>query len=961
MLGFLIMTGLILAMSYRAYTAALTYGIPGIRNFSRADYKGANQNWSFTESENGLLYFANNDGLAEFNGKTWTIYRSVKAVHRVVCADGKRVYIGAFNDFGYYEENERGILKYHSLLSLLPEKERDFNEIWKIHKTKYGIVFQSFKAIFIFQNNSITRLTPPSGFHFSFYVNERLWVYDEKSGLMQLDRGKLLPIPGGRFFSGRRIWSILSLNPTEVLIGTARDGLFRYDGKEFRPWNPAVNDKLKKHQLYSARKLKNNSFAFGTIQNGLILTDSEGNLMLEINKERGLPNNTVLDIGQDSRGNIWLCLDNGISMIDYESPISFFQNYFDIGTLYSSARLGGIIYLGTNQGLFYTRQEDFVNPSKSKSSFILIPGTEGQVWNLSVIDNTLFCGHNNGIYEVRGITARRISFDQGAWNFLRINQSPMVLVGTYGGLTVLEKRGESWEFRNNIRGFSESSRFVQMDNSGNIWVSHTYKGVYRLSPDPDWRQVLSVRFFNSGNGLPSDQANSLFNIRSEPVLATTKGIFSFNSKTGNFEKSTRYSPYFDAELPVTYLYEDSRQNIWFCADKRIGVLRRQEDGSFKKITVPFQVLNDQIIPSFEHIRELDQNNVLIGIEGGFANYLANNVRDYSKPCSIFISEFRSSDTTEGIFRYDGTKNSQTLIPAFKYRNNTISVTFAANIYESESVDFQYKLAGFDEDWSEWSTETTKEYTNLPDGKYTFLIRARNNSLSTPAELSYHFIILPPWYRSVYALILYGLMLIILIWLGKKYFDQSMEKSRKTEFLKQEELHRLREQRLKEDSLIAEKEVERLRNEALNLEMIHKEKELANSSMLLIKKNEMLNLLYEELQSISSSPGTDTAKSKINSLIRKISKEIDNDNQKKVFNLHLEQVYEVMFKKLKEQYPEITPHELNLCAYLRMNMSSKEIATLMNISPRGVEIGRYRLRKKLKLDREANLTDFIMNL
>jgi DNA-binding CsgD family transcriptional regulator len=132
-------------------------------------------------------------------------------------------------------------------------------------------------------------------------------------------------------------------------------------------------------------------------------------------------------------------------------------------------------------------------------------------------------------------------------------------------------------------------------------------------------------------------------------------------------------------------------------------------------------------------------------------------------------------------------------------------------------------------------------------------------------------------------------------------------------------------------------------------------------MLLIKKNNILNKLQADLRGVNSSLGNDSAKNRISSLIKRIDKEIDNEKQWKVFNTHIEQVYEDLFKKLKDKYPDLTPRELSLCAYLRMNISSKEIATLMNISARGVEISRYRIRKKLRLDREANLTEFMINL
>lgn len=937
------------------------YGMPGIRNFLRSEYSGANQNWSFTETENGLLYFANNDGLTEYNGSNWRIYTSVKAVHRVVCADGNRIYIGAFNDFGYYEENEKGALLYHSLTHLLKDKIRDFDEIWRIHKTSFGIVFQSFKGIFIYQNDKISVVLPPSNFHFSYYVNDRLWIYDEQKGLMYYNDGKVIPIPGGDFFAGTQIWSVLPLNPREIIIGTAKRGLFLFNGSKIVAWNSPINEKLKKYQLYSAKLLKNNYFAFGTIQNGLIISDTAGNLIIEISKERGLQNNTVLDIGQDYFGNVWLCLDNGISMIEFDSPISYFQNYFDIGTLYSSAKFGDNIYLGTNQGLFYIRNSEYRNPSKTKSGFRLIEGTEGQVWNLSVIDNSLFCGHKNGVFLVQGNTAQKISSIQGAWNFLKINNTDFILVGTYAGLSVLEKQGSSWQLRNTIKGFAESSRFIQADNKGNIWVSQTYKGVYKLKISGDWKTVLDKQFYNSKNGLPSDQANSLFKIQSELYIAASAGIYAFDYQTSRFEKASRFASYFDKEVAIDYLYQDSQQNIWFSSDKTIGVLRLQEDGSYKMITVPFRKLNDQIVPSFVHIKELDENNVLIGLEGGFANYLSNYNKDYSKTCTIYISDLRSGDTTEGVYRFDSRKTSQLLIPEFRHKNNNISISFAANNFESDEMNFQYMLKGFDENWSEWTSENFKEYTNLPYGKYTFMIRARNSLLTTPSELSFKFVVLPPWYRSVYALVIYFILLILIIYLIKRYLSFSIEKSRLAEKRKQQEKFQIREQKLKEEALLGEKEVQRLQNEALNRDMIHKEKELANSTMLLIRKNEILTNLQNDLQRIFASLDNDLAKSKISSLVKQINKENDSENQWKVFNLHIEQVYEDMFKKLKERYPELTPHELSLCAYLRMNMSSKEIASLMNISARGVEIGRYRLRKKLGLDRDVNLTEFMMSL
>ncbi len=953
--------GLVMIINTHLKATSLYYGLPGIRNFSRTDYAGGIQNWSFCETDNGLLYFANTDGLLEFNGANWTVYQSIKAANRAVCADGNRVYVGAYGEFGFFEENKTGTLEYHSLVHLIKGKVGDFDEIWHIYKTSFGVVFQSFKAIFIYQNEKIDIVYPRSSFHFSFYVNGILWVYDEEMGLMQYRDGKVRLAPGGDFFIGTRIWSVISLNDDEILIGTSKKGVFRYNGINVIPWKSEINENLKRFQIYSAKRLNNNYFAFGTIQNGLIVTDTAGKLVFEVNKERGLQNNTILDIGQDKSGNIWLCLDNGISMLEFDSPVSFLQNYFDIGTGYASARFGDYLYLGTNQGLFYIKWNDFSNPSKLKTNFRLIEGTEGQVWNLSVIDNALFCGHHNGVFQVSGNQATKISSEPGAWNFLRLKRGKYTLVGNYQGLSILENNNGSWQYRNSIKGFNESSRFVQSDQAGNIWVSHPYKGIFKLKPDSLWRNIVDVKLFTSKDGLPSDWSNLIFKTQNEIVVATINGIYGFDDIAGKFEVKKKYISYFEKGQQIDFFHEDKGRNIWFYAANQFGVLRLLEDGSFKKIVIPFSKLNKMILPGFEHINEIDPNNILIGIEGGFANYVSKFDKDYTVPSTIYISDLRSRDTAEGIFRFNSKIEKQAVIPAFQYSNNTISISFASNNFEMPEVDFQYRLIGFDKDWSEWTTKKFKEYTNLPPGNYTFELRAGSNNQVGASLLSYKFEVLPPWYRSEIALVIYFILFLLLLYYGQRYLSRRIEKLHKIENQKQKEKYQGRVQVLKEEALIAEKEMERLRNERLNLEMIHKEKELANSTMLLIMKNNILNKLQTDLQSVNLTLSNDEAKNNISVIIKRIEKEIDNEKQWKVFNLHIEQVYEELFKKLKESYPELTPRELSLCAYLRMNISSKEIATLMNISPRGVEISRYRIRKKLKLEREANLTEFMINL
>jgi DNA-binding CsgD family transcriptional regulator len=957
----IIFTGLfiIIFQVFNVQGQLLRYGLPGIRNFQRSEYNCGTQNWAVAQAPNGMVYFANNEGLLEFDGQHWNTYRDVPLVYRSLCIDNNRIYIGTFNEIGYYEPEGSGRLKYHSLSYLIKNKTTEIDEVWRIHKTSFGIVFQSFKGLFIYDQHTIKTVLPHSRFHFSYYVNGILWVYDEVEGLMQYREGKLKRIPDGNFFSGTEIWTILPVNDEQVIIGTAKKGVFLYDGVKMTPWNTPVNALLKQYQIFSGTLIQNKYYVFGTIQNGLIISDRSGKIILEMNKMRGLQNNTVLSICADHEGSIWLGLDNGISMIDFNSPVTFIQNYFDLGTGYASARFNNKFYLGTNQGLFYINWDDFLNPLKRKESFKMMEGTEGQVWNLSVIDNTLLCAHNNGVFQIQGDKITKISPSEGVWTFLKLNENTMI-AGTYNGLSVFKKAGNQWKFQNEVMGFNESSRFMQLDKDGYLWISHRYKGIYRLKLNAGYTKVDEVKHFNSKDGLPSNNGINLYKIKSDIVFTTDSGIFRYNDLKNKFEKDLRYSNFFTGKQRVDALYQDQGENIWYYSSQQAGVFRSQEDGTYKNIASPFSQLSGRII-SFEHINALDLKNVIIGIEGGFAHYNADYYKDYLKSFPIHITDLHSNDTTEGSFRMSSTDLKQDIIPEFHFHNNTILISYAASFYEDQQIFFQYKLNGFDNAWSEWTRMSFKEYTNLHEGSYTFSLKARNVFGTISPVLNYQFEILSPWYRSTVAWIFYLIMIIAGIITGIKYFQKKLNDSMLKEKQRQKEKFKEREYLLKEEALIAEKEMALLRNEKLNIEMIHKEKELANSTMYIIQKNNILNKIITDLKNLTGITEDDHLKSKINSSIKRINKEIDNEKQWQVFDTYVEQVHEELFLKLKEKYPELSPRELKLCAYLRMNISSKEIATLMNISTRGVEISRYRIRKKLELDRNANLTEFMLTM
>ena len=378
--------------------------------------------------------------------------------------------------------------------------------------------------------------------------------------------------------------------------------------------------------------------------------------------QKRIQNNTILSMCADQEGSIWLGLDNGISLIDFNSPVTYIQNYFDLGTGYASAKFNNKFYLGTNQGLFYINWEDFISPLKRKESFKMIEGTEGQVWNLSIIDNTLLCGHNNGAFQIQGDKIMKISRREGAWTFLKLNKKIM-LAGTYTGLSVFERIGNQWKFRNDIQGFNESSRNLQLDKDGYIWISHWYKGIFRLKLNANFTKVNDIKSFNSKNGFLANNAVNLFKLKNNIVFTTDSGLYRYNDRNNKFETDSRYSNLFLEKRRVDALYQDQGDNIWYYSNQHAGVYRSQEDGTYKNIAAPFSQLSGKII-NFEHINTLDLKNDVIGIEGGFAHYNADYYKDYRINFPVHINDLRSKDISEGAFRLSSTDAEQKVIPGF---------------------------------------------------------------------------------------------------------------------------------------------------------------------------------------------------------------------------------------------------------------------------------------------------------
>jgi len=950
---------ILLLIGKAVFPQVKSIGIPYIRNYDVSDIQSGMQTWMIDISPEGLAYFANNDGVLQFDGLFWQNYplpgnivvRSVKNT-----PDG-RIYAGGFNQIGYFTRDNGGDLSYRSLLQLIPDHQQDFGEVWKIYELPFGIVFQSYQQLMIYKDEEMNIIPAPVIFHFSFLTNSELYINDQSEGLYRLAHDRLVKVPGTDRLRGQLIWAILPKGD-DLLIATADKGIFEFDGMRLKEWNNPAFSLLKQNQVYCGMALSDKVYAFGTIQDGLVICDTAGGILQHINLKKGLQNNTILSMKPDQYGNLWLGLDKGIDYVEINSPLTYFSHFHSLSAGYAAVMHDGLLYLGTNRGVFYHDWEKLQSDGGNQD-FKIIPGTQGQVWDLRVVDGTLFCGHNSGVFIIDGTEARLISDIQGGWTFMQLpGRNDLLICGTYTGLVKFDKKENLWQEGKAIRGFHESSRYLARAGQNMIWITHGYKGVFRVRLDDACDSITRIEFFDRHNGLPSEKNINVFEILGEPVFTTEDGFYKYDIRTNTFISNDKLNTMFPGSI-IHELHPDKKGNIWYFTLEDAGVFRLQEDGSYVNVEVPFRELKGKFIKWFQFVYPLGDEHVFFGTHDGFVHYTPEYPKNYQYTFRAFIRSVYFSGYDSVI--YQGHSIGETILSGIPFKFNHLQFEFTANDFENpQSIQFSTYLEGFENDWTGWQKLSMREFTNLKKGNYKFHVKAKNIFGAESASSTMLFEIFPPWYLKWWAYLIYIVVFLILSILIVKYIKYRMAKSVSLEEERQKQLFREREKQLQTEALEAEKEVIRLSNEQLSAEMKQKDKELANNTMQMIQKSKSLIAIKRELSQLSREIKDDLITSHIHALIRKINREIDTENQWEIFEKHFESVHEEFLKRLKSQYPYLTPREMKLCAYLRLNISSKEIATLMNISTRGVEISRYRLRKKLNLDHDTNLTDFIMS-
>lgn len=936
-------------------------GLPFKQYFTAREYKGGIQNRTITQNVDGLIYVANNFGLLEFDGTSWkryTLPNETKLRDIKIGNDGE-VFVASQGDFGYFAANKRNRLQYISLADSLEDKYRNFDETWKVFIRNDEVIFCTFSGIFIYKNKRLDKILSTGDQAEDFFiVNNTLYISSVHKGLSYFVGDELTTMNDSRVLDEKLITTILPLTEDQLWVSTLNNGIYIYDGSRFNAWSSPLNERLKNSLINNCLRLSNGNIAIGTENEGIYVVSPNGKLILQMNKNDGLPNRTILSTYEDKLGNLWLGHNNGITLLELNIPFTIIDEFDGLpGTGYDGFLLNNLIYLGTNNGLFVKKRGSYEN-------FELIAGTEGQVYTLQRIDNQLLLGHHRGTFIIEGRNATQISDELGSWTLIKPNENrDHIIVGTYNGLNLFTHKNGKLQFERKIIGLTESSRVIEQDDDGTLWMTHGYKGVYKININENF-DSLSYSFYNKEDGFPSNILINVWKIDNRIVFSSEKGVYYYDSKSDSFKIDDFFIEHFTVDAQISFLEQDVLGNIYYLANNDVGVLEKQPDGSYAKKNKIFNRLKSQLNDDLQKLSILETNKILYAAKEGFILYSKEDHYDSNEKYktlirNAIIANGSDSVLSNGIYNLNGKtvyQQPDNSIPVLSYNNNSIRIEYSAPfIHSDNSIQYQFKLEGYEDDWSKWTVKTDKEYTNIREGSYSFHVRAINNYGVVSEEAIYAFIISAPWFRTMWAYMAYVLIITAIIFLLYFLVDKRHEKEKKLLALnKQIEINN------KSDALrFSEEEVSRLKNEKLENQLEIQNKELASSTMHLLTKNSFINSMKHNISNIIKRTKNQDVKKELSKIMTNIDRNMAEDEAWEQFSMHFDQVHGDFNSRIKADYPKLTPQEMKLSAYLRMNLTTKEIAHLLNITVRGVEIARYRLRKKFELERQTNLQEFIL--
>ena len=879
--------------------------VPILSNYTSFDYNAGLQNWSITQDENGIIHVGNNSGMLSFDGYHWTLSQLPgQLVARSLMADGSRIYVGSYQQFGYFERNQDGQYHYTSLWNQLKNYKPQNDEIWSIIKMPDGrILFQAFYSWFEYDGKNVKAHAAANANPLNiFRIGQNVYA--------QLIGGDFSLLRGNNFKSvilrsdvgGSNVVAALAYDKHHLLLVTEYNGLYLYDGKKVTTFHTDIDEQLRTDQLNRAVMTHQGHIVIGTIHNGIYELSHEGKKTWHFNTASMLHQNTVLGLYCDDDNNIWAALDAGIALVHTGSPYSLLSG--QLGSVHDVYMTGQQLYIATNQSAHYL-QDRQVNS---------IAGTQGQNWHLSRIDDNLVVGNNQGLRLVKGGSSSLIpnapSAGSTALVHYNVNSEQDYLIEAgYTSLSLYKKRGKHWEFSHVIKGFSAPVSQLEVDATGALWLSNMNQGCYRLELTDDLRQVKKENYILRLHKDADQSRIFVMKIRGKIVLSDLQKLYTVDDhrEITPFDALNHVAG--QAIMSATMV---DNNHFWLSSERGYSLIAYEDEVYHVVRHIPTSLFGLEYGGRHNRVRCFD----------GMAYFCLNGgVGRYDMKQETYQSKHQHQLILQAAYYTDWANNRHTMPVSGNniLSESNVTLCFSYPNYNNQPLAFVCHLKHGTSEITITSNDPEIHLNNLAYGDYEVTCQVKDSEGKVYAETQYSFNHAKPVLLSWPMITLYILLLGLCGYLYARWeTSRALEKQHK----------KAEEERIRQELELAKQQ-----------QIIEQQQKLLLEKQLQDKGRELATISMEALKSKDA---------------------MGDDEYWKVFRENFDLIHKQFFRHLRDAFPNLTANDLKFCAYLRLNLSSKEIVNLTGISIRGVEGARYRLRKKLGLKEGDDLASFLID-
>lgn len=765
-----------------------TKGLPFIKNFSPKDYDGEGENFDIVQDSRGVMYFANFTGILEYDGTNWRkiLTESINRVTTLLKSRNGKIFAGGRKEFGFLEADSMGNLLFKNIASKIESSYQNFYEVTRIIEINDDIYFVSNNWILKYKDGKFYDVVKDESLLNAFLVNNEIYYTEKTLGLRKIDlSGKVLSINQGEKFNDElRISFMTALDNNKILIGTDADGIYLYENNSISRINSETNFFLKNYGITCAIPLGDQALAIGTQRSGIIILDKNLRIIDIIDETSGLISNYVNTIYLSNDNGLWVGMNNGISRIDYFSPVTYFDKKNGLkGSINDIIRFKEKIYVTTLEGLYYLSATE---PYK----FEKFTGINTGCWDMDITSNDVLVATSSGVIKIKeNGSTEKISND---FTFV-IQKSKfypdLFFAGTINGLEIIEQKNNSYTVRklseylksnsNQTEVFDEV-RSIQEDSEGLIWCGTSNNGVICFN-----LKDKTILRYNNQNGMPSDVGNSVNLIDGKVLVSTVEGVHYFDKKVNGFKLANEFiTDTLDSKSNwFNKIYQDRQSRIWATdgSDKNFTQLITEKNNnklSYIKDQRRFKTISYFTVKSIFVDQEDVNDNYIVWLGGndGIIRFQEQNGLKNKSEMNTLIREIIINNEKEIFYGFSGLeKNSKPIMSKLLPDENTITFFYSSTSYEILGKnEYQYILEGFDKVLSEWTTATKKEYTNLSYGNYKFKVRSKNVYGETSDFAEFDFTIETPWFATIWAYSIYVIVGVTAIFLIFRWRSRKLE-------------------------------------------------------------------------------------------------------------------------------------------------------------------------------------------